>query len=689
MSHGIDRILGEILTIAGVSLGMVLLFQRLRLPAVSAFIVTGMIIGPGGLGLVQDPELVATLAEIGVVLLLFTVGLEFSITDLRALGRAPLIGGVLQVLLSIVLVAGVLLGFGLHPARAIFFGLLASLSSTAVVLKLLSDRGEMFAPHGRVATGVVLMQDVLLVPLALLVPVLGRWQAGPLDPSPVTLPVILRGAALIGGLIVVFFAAKRLIPWLLGRASRSGSREAFLFGVLMVVLGSAAIAQWAGVSLALGAFLAGLMLAESDLRGQIAADILPFRDALASVFFVAIGMSLEPAVLFERPWLILGATLGLVALKLAAAFVALRIAGTGRRVAFASSLALAQVGEFSFVLVQAAGPWRLLGPEGGPAFVAGAVFSLLLAPLLISKAPDWALRFELVRGRIGTEPGGLSPGEEGEGAAHSEILRHHVVIAGFGLNGRNVARVLRATRVPHVVVDLDPDGVLRATEDGSRAMLGDITNGLIQRRAGLPRARVLVLALSDPAATREAIRAARALSRSVFIIVRTRSVSEIDQLHALGANQVIPEEFETSIEIFTSVLRELRVPRNVIESQVLLLRHERYSLLRGIRLPPAVLEQLDVALQEGTTDTFLLLQQSAAVDRTLGELGLLDPEGAYVVAVVRGGHALAGIGPDFRLKVGDTLVLTGNHAVMNRAFDRLEAPAAAAPGGRGAATSGG
>lgn len=670
MTHGAG-VLRELLLIAGVALGMVLLFQRLRLPALTAFIVTGMVIGPGGLGLVSDPELVRTLAEIGVVLLLFTVGLEFSIADLRALGRRPLVAGLLQIALSVAIVTAALIAFGLHPARAVFFGLLAALSSTAVVFKLLADRGEMFSPHGRAATGVALVQDVVMVPFVLLVPVLGNAVRGPLETRVPTLPAVLSGLALVAAVVLVFIAAKRSIPWLLGRASRSGSREAFLFGVLMVVLGSAALAQWAGVSLAIGAFIAGLMLAESELKPQIAADILPFRDALASIFFVAIGMSLEPLAVIERPGPAVAATLGLLVVKLVAGYAAIRIAGIGRRVAIAATLVLAQVGEFSFVLVQAAAPYGLLGDEGGPAFVAGAVFTLLLAPLLIGRAADWALAWDLKRG-------GAPPPEPtrpaAEAAAQSTLLRHHVVIAGFGLNGRNVARVLRSTRVPHVVVDLDPDGVLRATEEGSPAMLGDVTHPMIQGRAGVPRARVLVLALSDPRATREACRTARELSRRVFIVARTRSVNDIDALHAAGANQVIPEEFETSIEIFSAVLRELHVPRNVIDAQIQLLRHERYSLLRGIRLPPSVLDQLDLALQEGTTDTFLLLQQSPAVGRTLGELGLLEPPCAQVVAVVRAGQAITVSGPDFTLRVGDTLVLSGTHASMDRTFEKLEPP---------------
>jgi CPA2 family monovalent cation:H+ antiporter-2 len=664
-------VLRELLLLAGVSLAVVLLFQRLRLPAVVGFIATGALIGPGAFGLIRDAGLIRAMSEIGVVLLLFTIGLEISPADLRALGRRTLIAGGLQILLTVALVAALLRAFGLHPAQALFFGMLVSLSSTAVVFRLLADRIELGSPHGRAATGVLILQDIVVIPFVLGLPLLGRWLQGPLESPRVGLGQVLGVLAFLAGVALVFFAARRAIPWVLGRASRARSREAFLFGVLLVALGSAALADWAGVSLALGSFLAGVMLSESELRPQVTAVVLPFRDTLASVFFVAIGMSLEPRTLLASPLLVAGSTVTLVAIKLVAGIAALRLAGMPWRVAAAAGFALAQVGEFSFVLVQAGAPFGLLGPSGGQAFVAGAVFSLMLTPLLVGRAPVWALALERRLGPMRAAMGRMVLEGEAAGAAgRAAPPAPQVVIAGFGLNGRNVARVLKATRLPHVIVDLDPDA-LRAAPEGSPVLLGDVTSAEIQKRAGVPRARVLVLALSDPSATRQACRVARSLSREVFIVVRTRYVSEIDQLYGAGANQVIPEEFETSIEIFTAVLRELHVPTNIIHAQIALLREERYSLLRGQKLPSSVVEQLDTILEAGTTDTFLLLQHSPAVGQSLGALGLLAERGARAVAVVRGGGALTDLGGDLALRVGDTLVLTGTHAEMDRAFERL------------------
>jgi CPA2 family monovalent cation:H+ antiporter-2 len=674
-------VLRELLLIAGSSLAVVLLFQRLRLPPTIGFIVTGILIGPGGLGLVRDDAFVRTMAEIGVILLLFTVGLEFSLSDLRRLGRTAVVGGGLQVFLTLAVVAAGLLAFGMHPSRAVFLGMLAALSSTAVVLKLLTDRFELEAPHGRLATAVLIFQDLIAVVFLLAVPFLGRW-LGESDPAASGHASSAWAAfAVLGLFAVVFLGGQRALRWMFARAARSRSREVFLFGVVIVAIGSASLAAWAGLSLALGAFLAGLLLAESDFREQVAADVLPFRDTLASVFFVSLGMSFHPASVLEHPALVFGSAILLVAIKLGVGLFALRLAGASWRVGFAAALALAQIGEFSFMIAQAGVPHGLFTGDIGQAFFASAVFSLMLTPILVARAPDWALALEMrISGWLPRAARGAAagPAPSGDEPAQSHLLSGHVIIAGFGLNGRNVARVLHSVRLPHIVVDLSADALAIESAEHSRVLMGDITREIIQKQAGITRARVLVLALSDPTATRQACRVARSLSRDVQIIVRTRHVAEIDGLFAIGANQVIPEEFETSIEIFTAVLRDYHVPNNVIQAQILLLRQERYSLLRGMKLPGTVVEQLETIMQEGTTDTFLLLQHSPAVGKTLGELGLLGADGCAVIAIVRGGNALRELDASLELRVGDTVVMTGNHASMERVFQRLR-PRAAAP----------
>ncbi len=675
-------VLRELLLIASASLAVVLVFQRLKLPPTIGFIVTGILIGPGGFGLVRDAVFVRTMAEIGVVLLLFTVGLEFSLTDLRRLGRTAIIGGGFQVFLTLGLVALGFVAFGMHPAPAIFLGMLAALSSTAVVLKLLTDRFELESPHGRLATAVLIFQDLIAVLFLLAVPLLGRWYGGT-DPAAHGAPSLWAAVIVVGLFVLLFLGGQRALRWVFARAARSRSREAFLFGVVLVALGSASLAAWAGLSLALGAFLAGLLLAESDFREQVAADVLPFRDTLASVFFVSLGMSFLPASVIEHPGIVFGSAFLLVVIKLGAGVLALRLAGANWRVGFAAALVLAQIGEFSFMIAQAGQPYGLFSGTIGQAFFASAVFSLMLTPLLVARAPDWALQLEMrvtaLRLRGGRSVADL-PSSALADAPRSNLLAGHVVIAGFGLNGRNLARVLRSVRVPHVIVDLNADALATEAAAGSTTLVGDITRELILKQAGVTRARVLVLAISDPTATRQACRVARALSADVHIIVRTRQVAEIDGLFTVGANQVIPEEFETSIEIFTAVLRDYHVPGNVIDAQIRLLRQERYSLLRGRRLPGSVVEQLEAIMLEGTTDTFLLLQHSPAVGKTVGELSLGQGGDCALVAVVRGGRALKAYDETLELRVGDTLVMTGNHASMDRLFQKLQPREGESPG---------
>lgn len=668
-------VLGELALLAGVSLVVNLLFRRLKLPSVVGFLFTGVLIGPGGFGLVRDPETVRLLAEIGVVFLLFAVGLEFSPADLKRLGAKAATAGLLQILLTAGGVALLLVLVGVHPAQAVFFGLLLAPSSTALLFRMLTERGELGAPHGRLIAGVLLVQDLAVIPMVLLIPTLASWsnpsEGGPgiLASAPSIAGSVIRGLLLVAAVIVTYLVARRIVPWVLGRAALGRSRETFLSAVVAIVLGSAWASNAAGLSLALGAFLAGLVLSESDLRSQVISDVMPFRDTFLSVFFISIGMLLVPREVFASPVLVIAATVGMVLWKLVAAFVANRVAGYPWRTAAAAALGLAHIGEFSFVLAQAGTPAGLLPTPWDQAFYAGAVFSMMITPGLVSSAPDWSLRLDMALRRL--RPAGPVPSAPTEDVPSSTLLSDHVVIAGYGLNGQNVARVLRAVQIRHLVVDMAPEAIARCTTEGSPSLIGDVTQLEILRQAGVTRARVLVVALSDPFASRHATRLARSLNPQLFTIVRTRAVGEIDALHEAGSSLVIPEEFETSIEIFTAVLREYHVPTNIVEAQVKLLRQERYSLLRGRKLPRPVIEQLAAVLIEGTTEAVVLLHHSPVVGRRLEETGLLAERDVKLVALVRGGHAMVELDPTLELRIGDTLVITGDHAAIDRVMEKL------------------
>ena len=530
------------------------------------------------------------LAEFGVVLLMFAVGLEFSLADLRAVGARSLATGVLQIVLTAALVTPILLATGAHPARALFFALLLSLSSTALVFKLLTERGELQSPHGRLTAVVLLLQDVALVPIALLTPVLGSWAGGTLSFT-IGRAEVLRAVLVTAVTAIALVVAWRTLPWLVQRASRTRSRETFLAAVVFVVAAAAYLGERAGLSVAIGAFLAGLMLAGSETSSQIAADVLPFRDTLSSVFFISIGMLFVPHDVMQTPGLVVAATLGLVGIKLLATTAAARLSGIAWPIAIASAFALAHVGEFSFVLVRIGSEAGLVPEAWVQVFLAGALFSIVFVPWFIARGPGWGMRStsgSTCRARA-HEPG-RSATSRGRGGRTQRPRRHR------RLRAQRAQRRARAARGAHPAP---------GARSGRRQDRG--VRGARQRRAARQRdarsrsstapassdARAFVVALSDPIGTRHATRLARSLSRSLFIVVRTRYVHEMDGFYESGANLVIPEEFETSIEIFTAVLRQFHVPNNIIDAQIGLLRRERYSILRGRKLPGTVVEQLD------------------------------------------------------------------------------------------------
>jgi CPA2 family monovalent cation:H+ antiporter-2 len=511
-THGLLR---ELLLLAGLTLAISLVFGRIRVPAVTGFIVAGVVIGPGGLGLIRDPGTIHVLAEIGVVLLLFTVGLEFSLADLRELGFRTMLAGVLQIALTAALVAPCLVLAGLHPAQAVFLGLAAAISSTTILLKVISERGELRAPHGRLTLGFSIVQDLSLVPLTLLLPVLAGWAQGG-HTTRFGVDGALHALWITAASALFLYTAWKWLPWLLGRAARTRSREVFLAAIVFVVLGSAYLSDRAGLSLAVGAFLGGLMIAGSEVSSQAAADLMPFRDTLSSVFFLSIGLLFSPGALAQYALPALALTAVVIVLKLVAATVASRLARVPWAVAFATGIAVAHVGEFAFVLARLGEGAGLLPAAWLQVFVASSVLSMLIAPFLVNAAPGWAVALESRRAR--------TPAADAEAVLAPPALnparQNHVIIAGFGLNGANVARVLRAVRIPHVVVDQAPDKIAACVAQGSEGLLGNAVQPEILERAGVAHARALVLALSDPVGTRHATRIARQHHRGLFIVVR-------------------------------------------------------------------------------------------------------------------------------------------------------------------------
>jgi monovalent cation:H+ antiporter-2, CPA2 family len=653
-------LLREIVVVLAASVLIIPLSHKLRLPSVVGFLLTGVLIGPGGLSLVKHTQSVDVLAEVGVVMLLFTIGLEFEPSRLKRVQRDFWAGGGLQVSLTTAATVVVLAILRVPFREALFIGFLISLSSTAVVLKILADRGETDAPQGRISLGVLIFQDLAMVPMIALVPVLANARSVSLGAIGLRfgLSALAIGAA--------FVLARFLMPRILHLIVKLRSREVFLIATLFIVLGMAWLTSSLGLSLALGAFLAGVVLAESEYSHQVASDILPFKAVFNSLFFISVGMLLNVGVVWESRVLVLALVLSILVLKFLVVLLTVGILGYGSRIAVLTGLALAQIGEFSFVLAGVGRDNGLLRGDGFQAFVASSILTILATPFLIQAGPALAGRGErALRWRKRVEHKGTRPVCDLEG---------HVIVAGYGLNGRNLAHVLKESGIAYIIIELNPVTVREAAAAGEFILFGDVSSPTILEEANARRAKAIVFAISDPLVTRRGVQAVRRLSPGLFILVRTRYTAEIDELLKLGADDVIPEEFETSIEIFTRVLEKYHIPRNIVEAQVKVLRGECYGMLRGAcSAVRPVAERIADLLAAGTAETYFVARGSWPAGKTLGTIDLRGRTGATVIAIVRGEETFTSPGAEFELREQDTLVLVASHRDMDRAFRYLPA----------------
>ncbi len=651
-------ILKEAIIVLAAAIGVFYFSHRLRLSAVTGFILTGIIIGPGGIGLIQDTHSIDVLAEIGVVMLLFTIGLEISFEKLGALKKFFWMGGGLQVSITSLLVIGVLHFFKLPLPELIVYGFLISLSSTALVLKIYSDSNQLESPQGNISLGILLFQDISLVPMIVITKFLG--QAG--THSLVTMLVRFFFSILAVG--AVFIIARYLMPRILYLMVKTRVREIFLITSLFMCLGMAFLTSSLGLSLALGAFLAGIIISESEYSYQVTAEIMPFKDLFTSLFFISIGMILNIQFAWSEKFIILTLVVVIIFLKALIVFLIIKIMKYPSRIALISGLGLAQIGEFSFVL---AGVGKVNGiiPEGiFQIFIASSILTIFATPFLVQYSHVLAEKFKII-----FKPDSIRKPDLEQ---RKQTPKNHVIIGGYGLNGRNLVRVLKQTGIPFTIIELNPNTVQEVLREGKPIIFGDISSRKVLTAAGIEQAKAIVFVISDPTAIKTAVKIAREMNQKIYILVRARFVSEIKELYKLGANQVIPEEFETSIEIFARVLEEFRIPRNIINAQIKLIRSECYGMLRGVARTGQSMEKITELLKAGTTETFFVPQYSPAVGKTLKELNLRKKTGATIIAIVRGEESITSPSTDFKIREEDTLVLVANHKDMDRAFNFLD-----------------
>ena len=528
---------------------VVFLFQWLKLPSVIGLLVAGVFVGPHGLSLIEDEHRVHVLAEIGLVVLLFTVGLEFSLVRVARMWRLMLGVGVPQVALSAGLVG---LGYFLYSGEirsAIFLGMLAAFSSTAIVLKELGDAGDTTAPHGRISIAVLLFQDLLVMLCMLAVPLLAGSKG---EDSSLWLS-LAKGVGLVGLLLII---SRYFLDRVLFQIVATRNRELFLFAVIVICIGTAALTASVGLSLALGAFIAGLILADSEYGHQTMSEVLPFRDTLSSLFFVSVGMLLDLRYLVSNFIPVLAVLLLVLLIKSLTAFVPTFLSRYPIRTSVLVGLSLAQVGEFSFVLANRGMEYKLIPNDAYQMVIAVTVLSMAATPFLMRRG-EWLAKYLRTSDGIlrGIETDRMEFSED----LDSKELSGHVVVAGFGLNGRTLSIVLKEHSLPYVILEMNPHAVKKAKAQGENIHFADCTRATILEHFGIKRAKVFVVGVSDSAASRRAVKVARLLNPDLRIIVRNRFARDVEEYMKLGANRVISEDFETSIQMVSSVMSELDV----------------------------------------------------------------------------------------------------------------------------------
>ncbi len=548
--------LKDLVVILGLGVIIVAGFHRFKIPAIAGFIVAGILAGPRGLSLVDDIHQVEMLAEIGVALLLFGIGLELPLNRLRRLWKLVLVGGFIQVVLSIAATFLIARSLGLSSEAALFTGFVVAISSTAIVLRGLEQRGEIDAPHGRFTVGVLIFQDLCVVPMMLIIPLLGSTGGS----SAGLASTLIRSAVVI---VVVLAAARTIVPRLMDMIARTRQRHLFIMTTLLICIGTAWISAWAGVSLALGAFLAGLIVAGSEYRHQALADIISFREVFISLFFISVGMLLDLHAIIANivPVAILLA--GIMVGKFLVVFVTGLVMHLPLRVNIMAATALAQVGEFSFVLMGAAAAHGLVSDPLTGNLTAAVILSMLITPLSLSVAPTLAAG--LGKMRMFTRRLKVSTPEDA--AEMVRTLRNHVIIGGYGLAGHDLAQALKHCGVPYVIAELNPDNVRRALERGEPIYFGDITSPEVLELLGAPRADEFVIVINDPNAIERAVKAARRVAPELHILVRTRYLLDTSSLQAAGASDVVPAEVEAAVEVTARILKRHHVKPDQVDNQ--------------------------------------------------------------------------------------------------------------------------
>jgi CPA2 family monovalent cation:H+ antiporter-2 len=642
-----------ILLLLAASVIVVTICRRARLPPILGYLIVGIALGPHALGVVPDDAATRHLAEFGIVFLMFSIGLEFSLPQLRAMRRAVFGLGFSQVAITTIAAMIVVQLLGYDWRAGVVLGGALAMSSTAIVSKMLAERSELGTPHGRDIMGILLFQDLAVVAFLILIPALAGTGAN----LPSVLGVALAKAAV--ALAIILFLGQRPMRAWFHLVARQRSPELFVLNVLLVTLGMAELTELAGLSLALGAFLAGMLISETEFRYQVEEDIKPFRDVLLGLFFVTIGMMLDLRGVALHPLEMIALLVVPVGAKLALIILLARAFGAPLATALRTGFYLAQAGEFALVMLALASSHTLVSPEFMQLVLASLMVSMLVAPLLIQNANAWVRRLTandwLARAAEVTQVAAFTMARQG-----------HVIVCGFGRSGQNLTRLLEREDITYLALDSDPQRV-RDAADGTTVVYGDASRRETLVSAGIAKARALVVTFDDTPTALKILHHVQHLRPELPVIVRTRDDSELDKLVAAGATEVVPEVLEGSLMLASHSLLVLGVPLNRVLQNIRTIREERYGLFRGFFHGATDYEAADNL--QPRLRTVLLNERAHAIGRSLDELAV----GAWVEVTGVRRRGARSVAPDanWRFEPGDAVVLLGRPRELGRAEQRL------------------
>ena len=658
----VPEVIYDISIIFGLAVIVLLVCSKFKIPSVLGFLLTGVIAGPDALHLTQSKDDLSMFAEIGIIFLLFSIGIEFSLKDLIRIRRQVFFGGLIQVI-GTTLIAGLLTWIsGIGGMEAIMLGLLFSFSSTAIVLKVLQDMGRVHSPQGRSTMAILIFQDMAVIPVMLLIPYFAPDSGG------IDLKFFLTIVKALLTVVIVLYLARVIMPKLLFAVAKSKSTELFLMTVLVVCLSVAWLTAEMGLSLSLGAFLAGLVISESEYSHEAFSTILPFREVFTSFFFISIGLLVDLDYIFANPVVIVFGTILILCIKLLVGGLAVFLTGNNARVAFLSGLFISQVGEFSFILAGSVIELNLLSNRNYQLFLSISVLSMGLTPYFIEKSD----RFSYWLNKLFMSE---SLRKKFPGLIHSSIkpntneqkLKDHLVIIGYNEIGKNISKVIKMAKIPFIALDSDPEIVLSSkNKRGTQVVYGNATNSQILKHVGLAQARMVVITISNPLEVQAIVMAIRKLAPKCHVIATSRKTADFLKLFDAGANEIISEQFEISVEVVTRVLSRYLVTRNEIDDFIVRLRQLNYDMERTIRYEQQGLQDYRLEISDTEIITVRIRANSPFVNQKISELNMRSVYNISVLAVKRGANIMANPAEELEIIENDLLVIFGSHESIDK-----------------------